>query len=97
MKIIAKTKDGYLIDATDSEVATIQGLSWVDKRFKYPNPGDEIQIEEIYSTVANLSYDDDVKRLGETIEGLSKLHNWLKIYKEKYKDAAAQLKYQSKD
>ena len=49
MKIIAKTEFGWLLDGTDDEIATLQGLNRIDKRFHEPKAGDEFQITEIYN------------------------------------------------
>ncbi len=94
MKIIAKTESGYLIDVTKDEIATLQGISWVDKRFKEPKAGDEINITRVYDILANLSYDNDIKELKLASKQLEKLGEWLANYKSKLKETSKELKYQ---
>jgi carboxylesterase type B len=94
MKIIAETKDGYLVDMDKNEIATLQGISWVDRRFKSPKPGDKVDISRVYETVASLSYDQDVIEIERYGNQLLKASSWLKNYKEKQKEHTKELKYQ---
>ena len=96
MKIIAKTESGWLMDATNDEIATLQGFSRVDKRFKFPEPGQEFSITDTYDILANLSYDRDIKDIAYAHESLGKLHDWLKNYKSKFKEKSKVLQFESR-
>ena len=94
MKVIAKTKDGYLMDVNREEIATIQGMSWVDRRFKYPEAGDEFDISKVYSIVSNLASDYDIKNLAEFSKQLNETSKWLSNFKSKLKSHVESAKYQ---
>lgn len=95
MKIIAQTATGYLVDVSKDELATVQGMSWVDVRFKNPKAGDEIDINEVYSLLCSLTNSNDIKELSRISENCGKISNWLETYKAKLEPVKT-LKYQSK-
>jgi hypothetical protein len=49
VKVIGKTEGGYILEASNDEVANLIGYySTYDKDYKRPNCGDNIQISSMY-------------------------------------------------
>jgi hypothetical protein len=97
MNVIAQTKDGFLVDMTKNEIASIQGLSWVDKRWKFPQAGDSIEISEVYDIVSDSFTKHEINQIKSQLDTLTKFYNWITAVHEKLADKKESLEYQPRN
>lgn len=80
MRIIGKTDDGFIIEASKSDVSAMEGLYEHQKRF---NVGDVIDMEGLfnrYKTVA-IAF-NDIPRLVNSAQNIIDACHWVKEFKE---------------
>jgi hypothetical protein len=73
VKVIGNTKDGYILEASENEVANLIGYSshWSDK-FKRPSVGDDIQINKMYRQLYDLEHNQpELRKVIDTLRGLA--------------------------
>jgi hypothetical protein len=70
MKVIASTESGFLLDATQDEVANLLGLHSKWSKGATVKPGDVLEISKIYRTFYEIRCTD--KHLGSHIEDLKR-------------------------
>lgn len=94
MKVIGITTNGFLIEASKEEIANLQGICYVDSRFKYPSAGDEINISDVYRKIQSMAYanrfESALSEAENAVKTLTLLTEWAK------NTEIAELKYQSK-
>jgi hypothetical protein len=67
VKIIGKSESGYILEASNDEVANLVGYySIYDKDYKRPNCGDNIQISSMYKQLYNLKNNEP--KLKDTVK-----------------------------
>jgi hypothetical protein len=67
MKVIGKSESGYILEASNEEVANLTGYySTYDKDYKRPNCGDNIQINSMYKQLYNLKNNEP--KLKDTVK-----------------------------
>lgn len=79
MKIIGKSEDGYILTASKSDVAAIEGLYSHEKRYEI---GDIIDIEGLfrkYTIVDNAL--KDIEKLRHTSELLNEAVDWIQQFR----------------
>lgn len=69
MKVIGKSKGGYILEASDNEIANLIGYySQYDSDYRKPECGDTIQISSMYQQLYNLK--NNQPKLKDTVKML---------------------------
>lgn len=80
MKIIGKTKDGFIIEASREDVAAMEGLYVHEKKFEV---GDLIDIRGLFSNCQSIDMAfNDINRLRHSAENIIQATSWI----EKFRD-----------
>lgn len=75
MKIIGKTKDGFILEATKEDVAGISGLYYYEKQF---DVGDVIDIDGLHSKYLSVAIAlKDISDLKKSAQSLIDAANWV--------------------
>lgn len=81
MKIIGKTEDGFILEASKDDVAALEGLYSHQKRFEV---GDLIDIEGLFSRCKSIDIAfNDIDRLRNSAENIIEATSWIKEFREK--------------
>ena len=82
MKIIGKSKNGCILEATDEEMAEIQGLYLHDFT---PEIGSSIDVSGLFNKYINVAIAfDNIKKLRNTADIINKAADWVEQFnKEK--------------
>ena len=79
MKVIGKTEDGFILEASKDDIAGIQGLYWCDARIKI---GDTIDFEGLfrkYSSAANAF--NNIEKLRYTATLINEAADWVEQFR----------------
>ena len=79
MKIIGKTKDGFIIEASREDVAAIEGLYVYEKKFEV---GDLIDIRGLFSNCQSIGIAfNDINRLRHSAENIIEATSWIEEFR----------------
>lgn len=80
MRIIGKTNDGFILDASKNDVAALEGLYSHEKRFEV---GDVIDIYGLFSKYSSVrSALRDIDKLKESAQRIIDSAEWVKEFSE---------------
>lgn len=80
MRIIGKTNDGFILDASKNDVAALEGLYSHEKRFEV---GDVIDIHGLFSKYSSIrSALRDINKLKESAQKIIDSAEWVKEFSE---------------
>jgi hypothetical protein len=81
MKIIGKTKDGFILEASKDDVAGMEGLYSHEKHFEV---GDMIDIYGLFSkySAVNSAF-NDIERLRSSVNRIIDASNWVAEFRVK--------------
>lgn len=80
MKIIGKTNDGFILEASKNDVAAIEGLYSHQKRFEV---GDFIDMEGLFSKCKSIDIAfRDIDRLRNSAENIIKATSWIEEFRK---------------
>ena len=80
MRIIGKTNDGFILDASNNDVAALEGLYSHEKRFEV---GDVIDIYGLFSKYSSVrSALRDIDKLKESAQRIIDSAEWVKEFSE---------------
>lgn len=75
MRIIGKTEDGFILDASKADVAALETLYKYEKQF---NVGDAIDIEKLFSKVRSIQAEmHELDRINTTLDDIKNNIKWL--------------------
>ena len=78
MKIIGKTKEGFIIEASKDDVAALENLYSHQKTF---NVGDLIDVSQLFSKLRSIKTAlDNIERLKDATETLYGSCEWIKNF-----------------
>ena len=81
MKVIAKTNDGYILEASKEDVRNIQGMYLHEKSVDI---GDVIDIEGLFKKYMSVSSAfDKIESLRQTADLITRAADWIEQFKEK--------------
>lgn len=81
MRIIGKTKDGFIIEASRDDVAAMEGLYSHQKKFEV---GDLIDINGLFNRYRSVDMAfNDIDRLRNSAENIIKAASWIEEFREK--------------
>lgn len=81
MKIIGKTNDGFILEASKDDVAAMEGLYAHEKRFEV---GDLIDMEGLFSRCNSIDIAfNDINRLRNSAKNIIEATSWIKEFREK--------------
>ena len=81
MKIIGKTEDGFILEASKDDVAAMEGLYSHQKSFEV---GDLIDMKGLFSRCKSIDIAfSDIDRLRNTAENIIEATSWIKEFREK--------------
>ena len=79
MKIIGKTNDGFILEASRDDVAAMEGLYSHQKRFEV---GDLIDMEGLFSKCKSIDIAfNDIDRLRNSAENIIKATSWIEEFR----------------
>lgn len=79
MKIIGKTNDGFILEASKNDVAAMEGLYSHQKRFEV---GDLIDMEGLFSKCKSIDIAfNDIDRLRNSAENIIKATSWIEEFR----------------
>lgn len=79
MKIIGKTNDGFILEASREDVAAMEGLYSHQKRFEV---GDLIDMEGLFSKCKSIDIAfNDIDRLRNFAENIIKATSWIEEFR----------------
>lgn len=79
MKIIGKTNDGFILEASREDVAAMEGLYSHQKRFEV---GDLIDMEGLFSKCKSIDIAfNDIDRLRNSAENIIKATSWIEEFR----------------
>ena len=79
MKIIGKTKDGFIIEASRDDVAAMEGLYAHQKRFEV---GDLIDMTGLFSRCKSIDMAfNDIDHLRKAAENIIKATDWIEKFR----------------
>ena len=79
MKIIGKTKDGFIIEASRDDVAAMEGLYSHQKKFEV---GDLIDINGLFNRYRSVDMAfNDIDRLRNSAENIIKAASWIEEFR----------------
>jgi len=74
MKVIGKSQNGFILDASSQEVARLIGYYGSYKDGATPSVGDEIQVNKMYEQLYELKHNEpELKKVVDTLRGLADL------------------------
>lgn len=80
MKIIGKTEDGFILEASKDDVAALEGLYSHQKTFRV---GDLIDVDGLFSRCKHIEMtSDDIKRLRSSLEDIIKALSWFENFRK---------------
>ncbi len=79
MKIIGKTKDGFILEASKDDVAAMEGLYSHQKKFEV---GDLIDMEGLFSRCMSIDIAfNDINRLRNSAENIMRATSWIEEFR----------------
>ena len=79
MKIIGKTNDGFILEASKDDVAAMEGLYTHQKRFEV---GDLIDISGLFSKCKSIDIAfNDIDRLRNSAENIIEATSWIEKFR----------------
>ena len=82
MKVIGKTRDGYILDASEEDAFAIQGMYKFEKGRRL-EVGDEIDITGLFHRYHSISVAlNDVNKLSQTATLLTNAVDWVQQFME---------------
>ena len=79
MKIIGKTNDGFILEASKDDVAAMEGLYSHQKRFEV---GDLVDMKGLFARFKNIDIAfNDIDRLRNSAENIIEATSWIKEFK----------------
>lgn len=80
MKIIGKTEDGFILEASKDDVAAMEGLYSHQKRFQV---GDLIDMEGLFTRCKSIDMAfNDIDRLRSSAENIIKATSWIEEFRK---------------
>ena len=81
MKIIGRTEDGFILEASKDDVAAMEGLYSHQKKFEV---GDLIDMKGLFSHYKSVDIAfNDIDRLRESAKNIIEATSWIKEFREK--------------
>lgn len=79
MKIIGKTKDGFILEASENDVAAMEGLYSHQKKFEV---GDLIDMSGLFSRCRSIDIAfNDIDHLRQSAEDIIKATSWIEKFR----------------